>query len=272
MSKIDFFGLNSYSWCGPTATFTSSGYNVLVSDFSNTTIPVFFSEYGCNKIEPRVWDETVALYSPEMTVVMSGGLAYQWTEDTNNYGLVNVSANASATLRVDYNNLQDQLNTINITALESTNSTAIALAPPECSTSIINEAGGSNFSSTWDLPPVPPGGQDLITNGVTNITNGKLVSVTQLDVTIPCFTSEGAEIQNLAITPLANNEINAPSGQNTTGGTTGTTTGSATATSTTGAAVKLGPFPSWDKMGLGSGIAGSILGSMALGAMIIWGM
>lgn len=40
MSRIDFFGLNSYSWCGSTATFQTSGYNVLVEQFSNTTIPV----------------------------------------------------------------------------------------------------------------------------------------------------------------------------------------------------------------------------------------
>src|ERR1700742_4581346 len=45
-SRSDFFGLNSYSWCGD-ATYTSSGYNVLTEDFSNATLPVFFSEYGC---------------------------------------------------------------------------------------------------------------------------------------------------------------------------------------------------------------------------------
>ena len=40
MSRIDFFGLNSYSWCGSTATFESAGYNILMNQFSNTTIPV----------------------------------------------------------------------------------------------------------------------------------------------------------------------------------------------------------------------------------------
>jgi len=40
---LQFFGLNSYSWCG-NATFVSSTYNQLVADFANTTIPVFFSE------------------------------------------------------------------------------------------------------------------------------------------------------------------------------------------------------------------------------------
>ena len=69
-SKIDFFGLNSYSWCGGKAdgtNFQTAGYDILVSQFSNTTIPVFFSEYGCNKVEPRVFEEVQELYGPQMT-------------------------------------------------------------------------------------------------------------------------------------------------------------------------------------------------------------
>lgn len=41
-SRIDFYGINSYSWCGD-ATFDSSGYDDIVADFAKTTIPVFFS-------------------------------------------------------------------------------------------------------------------------------------------------------------------------------------------------------------------------------------
>lgn len=77
-SKIDFFGLNSYSWCGGDATFQTAGYDILLSQFSNTTIPVFFSEYGCNKVLPRVFDEVQALYGPEMSSIMSGGLVYEY--------------------------------------------------------------------------------------------------------------------------------------------------------------------------------------------------
>lgn len=77
-SKIDFFGLNSYSWCGGDATFQTAGYDMLISQFSNTTIPVFFSEYGCNRILPRVFDEVQALYGPQMSSVMSGGLVYEY--------------------------------------------------------------------------------------------------------------------------------------------------------------------------------------------------
>jgi 1,3-beta-glucanosyltransferase GAS3 len=39
-SKIDFFGLNDYEWCGQN-TFTGAGWNKLVALFDGTTIPVF---------------------------------------------------------------------------------------------------------------------------------------------------------------------------------------------------------------------------------------
>ena len=78
MSRSDFFGLNSYSWCGDASSFQISGYDVLVETFGNTTIPVFFSEYGCNDPQPRYFDEVPVLYGPEMTT-LSGGLVYEWT-------------------------------------------------------------------------------------------------------------------------------------------------------------------------------------------------
>src|ERR1700759_4571515 len=73
----EHFGLNSYSWCGASATFTSAGYDVLVSMFKGTNIPVFFSEYGCNQPAgvPRVFNEVQALYGPNMTG-LNGGLVY----------------------------------------------------------------------------------------------------------------------------------------------------------------------------------------------------
>jgi len=39
-SRSDFFGLNSYSWCGSHSSYTISGYSTLVETFSNTTIPM----------------------------------------------------------------------------------------------------------------------------------------------------------------------------------------------------------------------------------------
>jgi hypothetical protein len=49
---------------------------------------VFFSEYGCNIGGPRIFQETLAIYSPTMTRVFSGGIAYEFFEGKNRYGLV----------------------------------------------------------------------------------------------------------------------------------------------------------------------------------------
>lgn len=77
---VDFYGVNTYQWCGK-QTFQTSGYNTLVKDYSTFTKPIFFSEYGCNDITPRVFDEVAAIYSSQMTHVFSGGLAYEFAQE-----------------------------------------------------------------------------------------------------------------------------------------------------------------------------------------------
>jgi Glucanosyltransferase len=77
---IDFYAFNSYEWCGnssftylpSTSTVLSglrankrqSGYDQLVDLFSNYSAPLFFSEYGCNLVEPREFTEVGAICSP----------------------------------------------------------------------------------------------------------------------------------------------------------------------------------------------------------------
>lgn len=84
---IDFFGVNSYQWCGDN-TFEGSGYDKLVEDYKDYSLPVFFTEFGCNLVMPRQWQEIEALYSEKMTGVFSGGLVYEFTQGANEYGLV----------------------------------------------------------------------------------------------------------------------------------------------------------------------------------------
>lgn len=234
MSRIDFFGLNSYSWCGGDATFQSSGYDTLVAQFSNTTIPVFFSEYGCNKVQPRVFDEVQALYGPQMTPVMSGGLVYQWTEDTNDFGLVNATDDGTASLRIDYDNLQNQYNKLDAKALQSGNSTAAQLTSPACKKSLIQSG---DFSSDFSIPNPPNGAQKLIDNGVQNPPSGKIVPVTSTKVTTPLFDSHGKPISNLAIKQLKDDESNSPSGQDTSGPSGTGTSSSPTPSKKSGASV-----------------------------------
>ena len=83
--SIDFFGYNIYSWCGQ-SDFITSGYRDRTLEFQNYTVPAFFAEYGCNQPEPRLFDETLTLFGPNMTGVWSGGIVYEYFQATNKFG------------------------------------------------------------------------------------------------------------------------------------------------------------------------------------------
>jgi hypothetical protein len=59
-SRSDFFGLNSYSWCGNASSYTISGYNVLVETFGTTSIPVFFRYVPSSRALEAIADDTQA--------------------------------------------------------------------------------------------------------------------------------------------------------------------------------------------------------------------
>lgn len=175
-SRSDFLGLNSYSWCGTDATLQTSGYDVLAALFSNSTTPIFFSEYGCNKPRPRIFNEVPVLYGPQMTV-LSGGLVYEYAQEANDYGLVLINSDGSANLLTDYDNLQAQFSKLDIRLIEASNSTATSLTAPPCSAGLISSSG---FSKNFNVPNPPAGIPDVIRNGLSNPNVGKLVAVTQV--------------------------------------------------------------------------------------------
>lgn len=45
---------------------SQSGYNQLVGLFSNYSAPLFFSEYGCNLVEPRLFTEVGSICIPRI--------------------------------------------------------------------------------------------------------------------------------------------------------------------------------------------------------------
>lgn len=108
LARVDMYGFNDYSWCGG-SSFTTSGYDKKVEAYSNYSVPLFLSEFGCNKIRPRPFTEIQAIYSNKMSSVFSGGLVYEYTEEANNYGLVTVSSdNQTVTTNQDFDNLKQQ--------------------------------------------------------------------------------------------------------------------------------------------------------------------
>ncbi|CAA22436.1 cell wall 1,3-beta-glucanosyltransferase Gas2 [Schizosaccharomyces pombe] len=129
-SETDFLGYNMYEWCGH-SDFYTSGYAARTQELENFTIPIFLSEFGCNKVTPRVFTEVQAIYSDNMTNVWSGGIVYEYSQEVNDYGLVNVSSTGERVLTTDYNNLKKQWASIspNITYKHSYNPNGTI---PEC--------------------------------------------------------------------------------------------------------------------------------------------
>ncbi|OAA56536.1 glycoside hydrolase family 72 [Niveomyces insectorum RCEF 264] len=148
-SAIDFWGYNIYEWCGQN-TFTGSGYSAVVDFFSNYSVPVFFAEYGCNKpngAKGRIWQETTALYSNQMSNVISGGIVYMYFEEANDYGLVSASGSKASTL-ADYDTLKTVIAKVN------PSSTAMSAYSPTNSPAAC-PAVGSNWVASDTLPPTP---------------------------------------------------------------------------------------------------------------------
>lgn len=193
-SKMDFFGLNDYEWCGD-SSYTSSGYSNLVSDFSGTDIPVFFSEYGCNQVTPRTFTNVPVLYGEQMTE-LSGGLVYEYSQESDNYGLVAINSSTEVTLLKDYNFLKQQFAKIDSSVVTKANKTAEDAATTSCAASLISE---STFLSSWDLPERPSGADDIVTSGVSGASSGALTSVTATAMPATVYNFTGAEVSGLSL-------------------------------------------------------------------------
>lgn len=112
-THVDFYGVNSYQWCG-NQDFDTSGYRVLVDDYSDYSLPLFLSEYGCNVVRPRLFQEVEPLYSLNMTPVFSGGLIYEYAQEANNYGLVDIDGEGSANALPDFDSLKREYANVEI--------------------------------------------------------------------------------------------------------------------------------------------------------------
>ncbi|SCU90292.1 LAMI_0E01442g1_1 [Lachancea mirantina] len=107
-ARIDMFGVNDYSWCGA-SSFQTSGYATKMQLYKNYSIPIFLSEFGCNEVPgSRPFTEIGSIYSTQMSSVFSGGLVYEYSNESNNYGLVDIDNSTSVTKLQDFENLKNQ--------------------------------------------------------------------------------------------------------------------------------------------------------------------
>ncbi|KAF2702633.1 carbohydrate-binding module family 43 protein [Pleomassaria siparia CBS 279.74] len=145
-SAIDFWGYNIYSWCGA-SNFKDSGYQVRTEEFKNYDVPVFFAEYGCNNVRPRLFTEVEALYGSQMTDVWSGGIVYMYFEEANEYGLVSISNNKVQT-NADFSNLSKEIAKATPTGVQSSN------YKPSHTAASCPSLGSSWNAVATPLPPV----------------------------------------------------------------------------------------------------------------------
>ena len=150
---IDFWGYNIYSWCGD-SSYIQSGYVDRVAEFANYSVPVFFAEYGCNTqgggAAGREFTEIAALYGSDMDVVFSGGIVYEYFQDTNDYGLVTIEPAGSVSTLADFNAFSTQIHAANPTGTNSASYTPTNTALQACPTIDANWQVNST-----SLPPTP---------------------------------------------------------------------------------------------------------------------
>lgn len=158
-----------------------------------------------------------------MTPVLSGAMLYEYSEEPDNFGIVQINSNGSAQLLADYNTFQKQLNTLNVTYLQGLTAENTTVTPPTCESSLITT---TNFTTNFTIPDVPPGAQTLIDNGISPAPVGKMVTVTATKVSQVVQQSNGDVISGLAITIVADDQSNNPNAAS-------TTTSSAPAATTT---------------------------------------
>ncbi|KAK0674748.1 Glucanosyltransferase-domain-containing protein [Cercophora samala] len=204
LSMGDLFALNSYSWCGD-STFQESSFDKLVEGFEKTPVPVFFSEFGCNTPSPRIFTEIGSIYGPDMYEVFAGGVVYEYTQEANNYGIVNMTEEGPATLMSDFYSLRDQYAKLDFKKLQSLKPKASTPKPVSCSPKLITVDG---FQSNFTLPVLPPGAEEIIKNGVSPKPKGKLVEISDWKVKYEVRNADGTVIKDLAVKPLADDEVN----------------------------------------------------------------
>ena len=216
--NIDFFGLNSYEWCGD-SSYETSGYANLEAMSENYSVPIFFSETGCNVARPRTFADQAAIFGPNMSETWSGSIVYEWVQETNDYGLVTYP-NGGVTgqpepIQPDFSNLAGQWKTISPSGVAEAAYTP-SLSPPACpeatggwlvngdvplptlGAAVVSEVAASSrpsvVSTTWTSWPTLTG------SGVTTTaaTTGAGTAVAQTSGTSASATNGSSKAQNAA--------------------------------------------------------------------------
>ncbi|KAH8801744.1 Glucanosyltransferase, partial [Xylogone sp. PMI_703] len=157
-TAIDFYGINSYEWCGD-SSYETSGYANLEAQAANYSVPIFFSETGCIVARPRLFTDQAAIFGPNMVDTFSGSIIYEWVEEVNDYGVVSYPGGGAkgtpTPIQPDYDNLMKQWKAINPAGVKEADYKPQFSAPP-CPASA---AGGWQVNGNV---PIPTLGADVV--------------------------------------------------------------------------------------------------------------
>lgn len=244
--SIDFYGLNSYEWCGD-ATYQTSGYVNLQEMSKGYNIPIFFSETGCNVGGARTFDDQAAIFGPDMVGTWSGSIIYEWVQESNDYGLVTYGSNGEIygdkkpiPMQPDYDNLAKQWKTIKPSGVAESDYKPSFSAP----------ACPAKTAGAWAVdgnPAIPTLGSKVVQEAASNnkvvptapasagpTPSGYKAATT--DSSMSSFSDVPTPSSNSQLTPSSTGDSSGASP-------TGTSTSSAPGSSTTGnGAERLGVF------------------------------
>ncbi|PVU88855.1 hypothetical protein BB559_005357 [Furculomyces boomerangus] len=147
-AMADFYGVSFYTWCSDDKFFKVFDLKKVAQEYTGSNIPVLLTEYGCFGQRPRSFSDTKALYSDDMTSVFSGGFMYMYTQEPNDYGIVDVSYGSSdLTKLAEYNSFGD--------VLSKANPNGVSMSSYNYSPKSVSCPSASNY---WEIDPniLPP--------------------------------------------------------------------------------------------------------------------
>lgn len=199
-------------WCGD-SSYTVSGYDQLTAAAANYSVPIFFSETGCNTVKPRTFGDQSAIFGPQMNSVWSGAIIYEWIEEENNYGLISYGPTVAATATAsnvaggfsrggtptpvspDFSNLKSVWATLSPTGTPSSAYTP-AVITPACPTST---AGGWLVNGNVKLPTLNQALASAATTTVASATGTGTASAPSATASTKSGASGRSELKGMGI-------------------------------------------------------------------------
>lgn len=111
------------------------------------------------------------LYGDQMRA-MSGGLVYEFTQESDNYSLASLNNSAEVTIPEDFKYLMEQYVGLDESKVTAMGDVAASSATISCAAGLVSE---SAFSNAWDLPSRLSGGNKLVKSGVSSEKRGVLL-------------------------------------------------------------------------------------------------